>query len=208
MSLYPLCVQRRPVQIPHTLPSPRHPPDDVLLAPYVAAPGISLLEVGVKKGGSLKMWRELLHAESRVFGADIDPGIPAFPLDASVKTIVADSTVLGGDIVRALRGVKLDVIIDDGHHEELHQLRTLRNLLPFLTPTGVYVIEDLLSFWGLQDALARDFPRLRWVRLADTEESLLVIYPEQSLAPVALGVGHVISQCLAGPCFHQGSSNE
>ena len=114
------------------------------------------------------MWRELLHAESRVFGADIDPGIPAFPLDASVKTIVADSTVLGGDIVRALRGVKLDVIIDDGHHEELHQLRTLRNLLPFLTPTGVYVIEDLLSFWGLQDALARDFPRLRWVRLADT----------------------------------------
>lgn len=46
----------------------------------------------MKKGGSIKMWRELFSQESRIFGVDIDPAIPSFPMDANIKTMVLDSS--------------------------------------------------------------------------------------------------------------------
>lgn len=53
----------------------------------------------MKKGGSIKMWRELFTQESRIFGVDIDPAIPSFPLDANIKTMVLDSSH-SADLVR------------------------------------------------------------------------------------------------------------
>lgn len=35
---------------------------------------VKLLEIGIKKGGSIKMWREFFNQNSIIYGLDIDPG--------------------------------------------------------------------------------------------------------------------------------------
>ena len=42
----------------------------------------------------------------------------------------------------AIANAKMDVIIDDGDHQESGQLSTLRNFWPHLSPDGIYVMED------------------------------------------------------------------
>ena len=43
-----------------------------LLAPYVGK-RVTLVEVGLFKGGSLFMWREFLGSQARIIGIDIEP---------------------------------------------------------------------------------------------------------------------------------------
>lgn len=118
---------------------------DVLLEPYLSKEGLRLLEVGVKKGGSMVLWRELFPDSATIYGIDVNPDVPRFSSDAGIKVLIFDST--DGDAARAsLRGRRFDIIIDDGFHEVGHQLATFRALHPFLEPTGVYIIEDVVEF--------------------------------------------------------------
>lgn len=47
---------------------------DVVLFPYYEY-DVSVVEVGVRKGGSIKMWRELFSTGSYIWGVDIDPQV-------------------------------------------------------------------------------------------------------------------------------------
>ena len=40
-------------------------------------------------------------------------------------------------------GVAYDLIVDDGSHQVVHQLRSFEILFPLLAPGGVYVVEDM-----------------------------------------------------------------
>lgn len=60
---------------------------DRILAPYTKTAN-AILEVGVKKGGSIQMWREYFRAETFVYGMDIDPGVPTFVADGHIKILV------------------------------------------------------------------------------------------------------------------------
>ncbi len=64
---------------------------DVLLAPYINQRYIKILELGVKKGGSLKMWRELFDESANIYGIDIEQGAPMFEKDAHIKILVLDT---------------------------------------------------------------------------------------------------------------------
>ena len=50
---------------------------DWLLEPYRNS-AKNVMEIGVKKGGSLKLWREYFHRDAHIFGIDIDPAVPTF----------------------------------------------------------------------------------------------------------------------------------
>jgi hypothetical protein len=151
---------------------------DVLFAPYRERGGAWLLEVGVKKGGSLVLWRELFDERSFIYGMDVNPDVPLFTRDGHVKVLVLDSTD-AVQVGRALRGLRFDVIIDDGLHTPEAQLGTFRALLPFLAPDGVYVIEDVYSI---------DLEPYRESGLGITVhedpsgQQLVVLYPSESLA--------------------------
>lgn len=46
-----------------------------------------------------------------------------------------------------------DIIIDDGSHINQHVIFSFNTLFPLLSPTGIYVIEDLqTSYWALGSA--------------------------------------------------------
>ena len=134
------------------------------------------------------MWRELFSRESRIFGVDIDPAVPTFPLDAGIKTMVMD-TSKPGILSRAVAGTSFDIIIDDGDHRQSRQIATFKNLISALKPTGVYIVEDVYHFDSFAELLRKLYPRLKWLKLADKTmetdtvgEALVVIYPSESIA--------------------------
>jgi cephalosporin hydroxylase len=101
-----------------------------------------VLEVGVNAGSSLRMWEEYFPA-AEVIGFDIRPEV-LFSA-GRIRCYLADQ----GDgqsllsAVAAAGGGPFDLIIDDGSHQDEHQVVTAETLLPLLAPGGVYVIEDI-----------------------------------------------------------------
>jgi len=106
----------------------------------------ALLEIGVQKGGSLKMWADYLVDADAIHGVDIKERCKAGPeaYDKRIKVFVGDQS----DEV-FLEGLgNYDVIIDDGSHVNLHQRETLKTLWSHVNPGGLYVVEDLhTSYW-------------------------------------------------------------
>ena len=101
-----------------------------------------LAEVGVFSGGSLPMWRHYLGPRARVTGIDIAPECKAYENEATRIYIgdQADRAFWAG--FRA-ENPRVDVLIDDGGHEPEQQRITLEEMLPHLSPGGVYICEDI-----------------------------------------------------------------
>ncbi len=109
----------------------------------------TVLEIGVNRGCSLKMWADYFP-NAQIVGIDSDAacmqhGSHYLPVmrDPRITTVIADQNN-ADDLRRALGDRRaFDVIIDDGSHERPHQLVSLQTLLPYLRPGGTYVVEDL-----------------------------------------------------------------
>lgn len=164
-----------------------------------AAP-VSLLEIGVKKGGGIKLFREYFPFSARIYGSDIDPTISSFPKDIGIKTVVLDSTVQA-NVVRSFGREKLfDIIVDDGCHFLECIKNTFRNFWPLLTARGVFVVEDFPAYYLDPENVADWSPDKMFPALAsnikqicvqkDTGfagEFIVVIYPTGSVAPLLPG---------------------
>jgi tetratricopeptide (TPR) repeat protein len=106
---------------------------------------ITLLEIGVAGGASLRTWARFFPRAS-IVGADIDERCRVHATDRITVEIgsQADPEFLAG----LARKHKADVIIDDGSHMASHMLSTFHQLIPFLSPGGYYVIEDVYLHYG------------------------------------------------------------
>ena len=105
---------------------------------------ITLLEIGILKGGSLRLWRRFLP-KARIVGIDLElprlelPGVEMREGDQSDEEFLASLISRYGGF---------DVVIDDGSHVGTHVNTSFRALFPALRPGGWYVIEDLeTSYW-------------------------------------------------------------
>lgn len=108
---------------------------------------VNLVEIGVYHGGSLLMWKDYLGSQARLFGMDINPDCRMLEQD-QISILIgdqADRSFL--ESVKA-RVPQIDVLIDDGSHLKAGQINTFEVLFPHLSPTGVYICEDLhTSYW-------------------------------------------------------------
>lgn len=107
---------------------------------------VTLLEIGVLAGDSLRVWRDVFP-RARLVGLDIDP--PVLDLGSRVR-VVRGNQSSAADLDRAIEGLAApSVVIDDGSHRGEHIWASFRHLFPLLRPGGVYVIEDLsTSYWA------------------------------------------------------------
>lgn len=101
----------------------------------------SLLEIGIGKGRSLRMWEEFLPIAA-IVGIDIDPDllinagrIGSYAADQSDEREMKQ-------LVGSFQDLP-DVIIDDGSHDPKNQVAAMTALLPFLAIDGLYFIEDV-----------------------------------------------------------------
>ena len=99
-----------------------------------------VLEIGVHKGASLRMWEDYFP-NAEIVGVDIDK---ACLFDAGrIKCHWADQRNIDTLLYNVFSLGKFDVIVDDGSHDPGDQIQTAYVLLPALAPGGIYVCEDI-----------------------------------------------------------------
>lgn len=101
---------------------------------------LKILEIGIWRGKSLKMWKEYFpHAQ--VYGIDIN-NCKKYEEDR-IKTFVCDQNSREelGKVMKEIGQV--DIIIDDGSHKMEHMQTSLGFLFPYVKNNGYYAIEDV-----------------------------------------------------------------
>lgn len=110
-------------------------------ARYVNRPMV-FLEIGCGQGGSLQLWKRFLGPFAQIVGLDIIESCKEFEEDQIAVRIgdQSDTRVLDG--ILAEFGSP-DVVLDDGSHIMSHIHASFAHLYPRMSPTGVYMVEDL-----------------------------------------------------------------
>lgn len=97
----------------------------------------TLLEIGVKDGASIKMWRDF-YPDAVVIGLDINE--PLKIEGASIFKVNCDDDL---ELEQFSRDLTFDLIIDDGSHTQHQQQTCFGVLWERLKSGGVYIIEDV-----------------------------------------------------------------
>lgn len=106
---------------------------------------LKLLELGVHRGGSLRLWHDWFPLGT-IVGLDVNPVVMDGPLDRiHVYQGLQQNTAMLSQIAREQAPDGFDVIIDDAAHlGELAKISFWHLFDHHLRPEGIYVIED----WG------------------------------------------------------------
>lgn len=119
-------------------------------APYVGKP-ISVLEIGVYRGGSMQMWTNFFGPQVRLVGMDIDPVAKAAAGDRYAVVLGDQSDPEFLQKVAEEHG-PFDIVIDDGGHTMQQQIISIETLFPAVAEGGVYLVEDChTSYWESYD---------------------------------------------------------
>jgi len=119
---------------------------------------LHIVEIGVRDGGSLEMWRDYFGAQARVSGIDIDPACKQRESEG-IEVWIGDQADPDFWAKFLAAAPPIDIVVDDGGHHPDQQAVTLECLLPRIRSGGVYICEDIggsfQPFQSFLDGLAR-----------------------------------------------------
>ena len=100
---------------------------------------INILEIGVERGDSLRMWREYF-TKANICAIDL--------IDRNISVNNTDIMIGDQSDYNFLQQVvnkynMFDIIIDDGSHQCKHIIKSFNFLFNYLNDDGIYVVEDL-----------------------------------------------------------------
>jgi hypothetical protein len=101
-----------------------------------------LLEIGIWRGDSLRMWKEY-NPQMQLYAMDINDCSSFFDTKICEKVYIMDQTRRDHLNIIATEASPLYFVVDDGAHQMPHQQTSLAVLLPSLRIGGIYFIEDL-----------------------------------------------------------------
>lgn len=104
---------------------------------------IKLLELGVAKGASLRMWRDFFPY-GKIYGVDNGKtwGLNRLPKnEPRIECFVLEIE----DVLQIVNNGPFDIIIDDCSHHGEQQIKSFHELLPHLVDGGLYIIEDIIN---------------------------------------------------------------
>lgn len=99
-----------------------------------------ILEIGIQAGGSAEMWRTYFGHGTEIHGVDLDPRCDETDY---LKLYRGDQGSRGfwekhfGD-----KDNFFDIVMDDGSHENSHQIQTLTSCYKMIKDGGIYWCED------------------------------------------------------------------
>ena len=112
---------------------------------YVNRP-LTFWEIGVQDGGSLQLWKEYFGPYAKIIGLDI---VDVSRVDEpQIHTRIAHQG--DHDQVQAVLDEfgPPDIVLDDGSHQMGDILATFSQVYPQMSPSGVYMVEDLhCAYW-------------------------------------------------------------
>ena len=98
-----------------------------------------IVEIGIWKGESLKMWKDYFRS-CKIVGADIEDKNMYASERIEIRRLDQSSRE---QLSKFDDCIDADLIIDDGSHIMGHQQITIGTLFPKLKPGGFYILEDL-----------------------------------------------------------------
>lgn len=106
---------------------------------------VTILEIGVFKGGSLQMWKHYFDAANhkvKVYGIDINPDCKALE-EENIEIFIGSQE--DREFLRSVKEQigKIDILIDDGGHTMNQQITTFEELFDLVSDDGIYLCEDL-----------------------------------------------------------------
>ncbi len=107
-----------------------------------AGKDITMIEIGVQDGGSLKIWQKFFGPKSKIIGIDLNPKCKKFE-DENIKIYIGSQSnkVFWNKIFNEIG--KVDLIIDDGGHTNHQQIITAINCIPNIKNGGMLITEDV-----------------------------------------------------------------
>jgi hypothetical protein len=103
----------------------------------------NILEIGIFKGDSIRYWRTRFP-DAKIYGLDILLKTAEWPKDDNIFYFQLDqSNVKEYKRVLAKINEPVDLIIEDGSHDPLHQKISLMESLSALTKGSIYILEDI-----------------------------------------------------------------
>lgn len=102
---------------------------------------LAILEIGVYKGGSVRLWHNYLP-KANILGLDIAP----LCADSEEYPRLKIETIDAYDPAKEPPFIwwgSFDVVVDDGPHTLESQIYALQNFPAYLKPGGILVIEDV-----------------------------------------------------------------
>lgn len=111
---------------------------------------IKMLEIGVFRGGSLRMWKEYFHPDSTIVGIDVDKTCKDHEI-ADRNVFVRIGSQADPEFLAQVNEEfgPFDIILDDGSHKTHHQNISFGALFrPALKDGGCYMVEDMhTNYW-------------------------------------------------------------
>lgn len=146
---------------------------DVLFSSLRDKP-ITLLEIGVNKGGSIAVW-EAYFPNATLLATDVNPKCLIRNTERTTVTLVDQ---FEPDQLRTYADANgpFDVVIDDGSHYSSHQILTLETLWPYMKPGGIFIIEDTMTSYVEKYVRAEGpgFPFVEYCKgLIDTSHQMI-----------------------------------
>ncbi len=118
---------------------------------------LKILEIGVNWRRSLKTWQAFFE-RAEIYGVDTNPACRALEGER-IHVFIGDQA--DPDFLRSVvnaAGGSFDIIIDDGGHFVAQQITSFDVLLPYVSPGGIYVIEDLHTSYSANFGEGLDKP--------------------------------------------------
>jgi hypothetical protein len=109
-----------------------------------------ILEVGVFKGGSLKLWRDYLGRQAKIYGIDNTAQVPAKAIDGC--TIILANAYEPNTANMIPNG--LDIAIDDGLHSLMAHKMFFNLYAPKIRLGGKLIIEDIQEFDDVEEIMS------------------------------------------------------
>lgn len=116
--------------------------------PFERDDKLNILEIGVQKGQSLRMWKEY-YSNSTVVGVDIDVSCTKFN-DHRINIEIGNQI----DVAFLKNVIEkyqyFDLVIDDGSHINSDVIFSFEHLFPAIKTHGIYIVEDTCtSYWSI-----------------------------------------------------------
>jgi 23S rRNA U2552 (ribose-2'-O)-methylase RlmE/FtsJ len=105
---------------------------------YVKSP-VNILEIGIRGGGSIKIWKEYFHPDSNVYGGDISP------FNEIPNCICYQADMYTQDSLNLFEDLYFDIVIDDGPHTYESFEMVITKYYSKLKDGGILVVEDITN---------------------------------------------------------------
>jgi hypothetical protein len=113
---------------------------DRLLAPYRGKP-ITIVEIGVKDGGGLELWRKYFGDQARIIGIDLTHAAAEMRAEG-FEIYIGDQADPNFWRQFFTEVGPIDILLDDGGHTNKQQITTIECALPFIRDGGLILTED------------------------------------------------------------------